>query len=34
MTPITVFLISFVLLFLLGMPIAGAMITSSFVYAL
>ena len=34
MTPITVFLISFVLLFLLGMPIAGAMITSSFLYAL
>ncbi len=34
MTPITLFLVSFVLLFLLGMPIAGAMITSSFVYAL
>lgn len=34
MTPITIFLISFVLLFLLGMPIAGAMITSSFLYAL
>lgn len=34
MTPITIFLISFVLLFLLGMPIAGAMITSSFLYAI
>ena len=34
MTPIGLFLISFVLLFLLGMPIAGAMITSSFLYAL
>ena len=34
MTPITIFLVSFILLFLLGMPIAGAMITSSFLYAL
>lgn len=33
MSPLMVFLVSFVVLFLLGMPIAGAMITSSFLYA-
>lgn len=32
MSPLAVFLISFVVLFLLGMPIAMAMITSSFLY--
>ncbi|XOQ45164.1 MAG: DctM domain-containing protein [Clostridium sp.] len=34
MSPLTLFLISFTVLFLLGMPIASAMITSSFVYAM
>ena len=34
MSPLSLFLISFVLLFLLGMPIAASMITSSFLYAL
>ncbi len=34
MSPLMIFLVSFVILFLLGMPIAGAMITSSFLYAL
>lgn len=34
MSPLSLFLISFVLLFLLGMPIAVSMITSSFLYAL
>ena len=34
MSAFAVFLISFALLFLLGMPIASAMITSSFLYAL
>ena len=34
MSPFAVFLISFALLFLLGMPIAYAMISSSFLYAL
>ena len=34
MSPLTIFLISFVLFFLLGMPIAGAMISSSFLYAM
>lgn len=34
MSPISVFLISFVVLFLLGMPIAMAMISSSFVYCM
>lgn len=34
MSPLNLFLISFVLLFLLGMPIAASMITSSFLYAL
>lgn len=34
MSPFVLFLISFVILFLLGMPIAASMITSSFLYAL
>lgn len=34
MSSLSLFLISFVLLFLLGMPIAASMITSSFLYAL
>lgn len=34
MSPFALFIVSFVLLFLLGMPIAAAMITSSFLYAM
>ena len=34
MSPFSLFLISFVILFLFGMPIAASMITSSFLYAL
>lgn len=34
MSPLSLFLISFVILFLFGMPIAASMITSSFLYAL
>lgn len=33
MTPFVIFLITFILFFLFGMPIAAAMITSSFLYA-
>lgn len=34
MSPLALFLVSFVLLFLFGMPIGAAMITSSFLYAM